>query len=130
AWLGPFYQTCESLLKFLGEEMSALVGPDEAKTVSAIVAAFRDESAKAVGKTIAAHRTVWEESSDEDRDKASRQASAWATRQKGHRVKCPSCGNDALLTGNPISEPQLKIEEDLIVETQQYLPARFECVAC
>jgi hypothetical protein len=35
-----------------------------------------------------------------------------------------------LVTGNPISEAQLKIEEDLIVETQQYLPAKFECVAC
>jgi hypothetical protein len=130
AWLGPFYYTCANLLKFLKEDISSLVGAKEAKTVAAIIEAYRDESAKAVGKTIAAHKTVWDETEAAQREQASRQASAWATRQKGHRVKCPSCGSDALLTGNPISEAQLRIEEDLIVETQQYLPARFECIAC
>lgn len=130
AWLGPFYQTCATLLKSLGQNLSSLIGSEEAKTATAIIAAFRDESAKAVKKTIAAHKTVWEASNDADREKASRQAAVWATREKGHRVKCPSCGSDALLAGNPISEAHLEIEEDLIVETQQYLPAKFECVAC
>jgi len=130
AWLGPYYQACESLLKFLGHGLSSLVGSKDAKTADAIITAFRDESAKAVMKTIAAHKTVWDASDARDREQASHQASAWATRQKGHRVKCPSCSNDALLTGDPISEAQLRIEEDLIVETQQYLPARFECIAC
>jgi hypothetical protein len=130
AWLGPFYQTCGILLNTLGKDLSFLVGSDGAKTAEAIVAAFRDESAKAVVKIVAAHKTVWGGMNAADQDKASRRASTWATREKGHRVKCPACGIDALVTGNPISEAQLKIEEDLIVETQQYLPAKFECVAC
>jgi len=130
AWLGPFYQACETLLKSLGENLSSLLGADEGKTATAIIAAFHDESAKAVRKTIAAHKTVWEAANDADREKASGQAVLWATRQKGHRVKCPSCGNDALVAGNPISEAHLEIEDDLIVETQHYLPSKFECVAC
>jgi len=129
AWLGPFYQTCEILLKILGKDLACLLGT-EAKPAQEIIAAFRDESAKAVMKTIAAHKTVWEDRSGADRGKASNQSAAWATRQKGHRAKCPSCGNDGLLTGSAISEPEQRIEEDLIVETQRFLPAKFECVAC
>src|SRR5713226_846260 len=52
AWLGPFYQTCEVLLKPLGQSLSSLLGPDEGKIAGKIIAAFRDESAKAVMKTI------------------------------------------------------------------------------
>jgi len=130
AWLGPFYQTCEILLRSLRKELTSLLGCDEAKTAAAIIAAFRDESAKSVMKTIAAHKTVWGDSSEADRGKASSHASVWATRQKGHRVKCPSCRSEALLTGSAISEAEQRIEEDLIVETQRFLPAKFECVAC
>ncbi len=34
------------------------------------------------------------------------------------------------MAGPPISEPIRKLDGDLIVETQQHLPAKFECVAC
>lgn len=129
-WLGPFYHTCKILLGSLGKKLSAILEEGELKTAEAIITAYRDESSKAVMKTVAAHKTVWEGLSDEDKKKASLQATGWATRQKGHRVKCPSCENDALLTGNAISQPEQKIEEDLIVETQKFLPAKFECVAC
>jgi len=129
-WLAPFYQTCKILLNSLGEQLTLLVGPDEAKVAETLIVASRDESAKAVMKAIAAHKTVWEAKSSAGRDKASRQALTWATRQMGHRVSCPACGNDALLTGAPVSEPLRKLDGDLIIETQQYLPAKFECVAC
>jgi hypothetical protein len=130
AWLGRFYQSCQILLKCLGEELACLTGPEEAGTVAAIVSAFRDESAKTVNKTVAAHKTVWESSDSIQRRQASHQAALWATPQKGHRVKCPACASDALLTGTPVSEARLTIEEDLIVETQQHLPEKFECIAC
>jgi hypothetical protein len=130
AWLGPFYHICAVLLKTLGKTLPDLLGKDEAKTAQEIIEAHRDESAKAVMKTIAAHKTVWEANSEAERRRAAHQASDWATRQKGHRVKCPSCGNDALLGGSAISEAEQKIEEDLIVETQKFLPAKFECIAC
>jgi hypothetical protein len=129
-WLGPFYQTCTILLKSVGEPLSLLVGPKEAKIAETLIAASIDESAKAVMKAIAAHKTVWESMGPSEQEKAAPQASTWATRQSGHRVVCPACGNDALLVGTPISEPQRMIEDDLIVETQQHLPAKFECVAC
>ena len=54
----------------------------------------------------------------------------WATRHEGHRVSCPSCDSDAVVTGTAIAAPLKSFDGELIVETQQYLPSKFECVAC
>ena len=81
-------------------------------------------------KAIAVHKTAWESKDAKERAKLANRASTWATRQTGHRVVCPACGNDALVNGAPISAPLRKLDGDLIVETQEYLPAKFECVAC
>jgi hypothetical protein len=129
-WLAPFYQTCQILLQSVKEDLVLLLGADGAKAADSLIAAYRDESAKAVMKAIAAHKTVWESKDPAEQDKAKTQALTWAMRQAGHRVACPACGNDALLIGTPISEAKRKLDGDLIVETQQYLPAKFECVAC
>lgn len=130
AWLPVYYQTCSILVESLGETLELLLGKEEATFASTIITAYRDESAKAVLKSVAAHKTVWEGKSEPERTKLSNQASTWATRQDGHRVHCPACGNDALVTGSAIAAPFQKIEDELMVETQQYLPAKFECVAC
>jgi hypothetical protein len=130
SWLAEFYRTCDILLCSMGEHLTLLFGRDEAKTAATLIAASLDESAKAVKKAIAAHRTVWESKDSTEREKAARQASTWATRQAGHRVSCPACGNDALVVGTPVSEPIRKLDGDFIVETQQHLPAKFECIAC
>jgi hypothetical protein len=58
------------------------------------------------------------------------QASIWAIKQTGHRVKCPACDCDALLSGAPIDAPIRTIDGDEITEVQQKLPSRFECIAC
>lgn len=129
-WLGIYYQTCSVLLASIGESLPLLFGTEEAKVAEKLIAASRDESAKAVMKSVAAHKTVWESKDSKDQTKLKGQATAWATRQAGHRVVCPACGNDALVSGVPISAPLRKLDGDLIVETQDYLPAKFECIAC
>jgi len=35
-----------------------------------------------------------------------------------------------LVQGEPVSAPSQKLEDDEITETQEYLPAQFECIAC
>lgn len=129
-WLAGFYLTCSVLLEAAGEDLGFLVGAEEAAFAKQLIDASRDQSAKAVAKAIAAHKTVWESKDAAERAKLERQASVWATRQDGHRVKCPACGNDSLVTGTPVSAAIRKLEGDLIVETQDYLPSKFECVAC
>jgi hypothetical protein len=130
AWLPVYYHACSVLIESLGETLELLLGKDEAALAATIITAYKDDSAKAVLKSIAAHKTVWKGKTDPERTKLSNQASTWATRQSGHRAHCPACGNDALVTGTAIAAPFQKVEDGLMVETQQYLPSKFECVAC
>lgn len=130
AWLPIYYQVCTILMESLDETLELLLGKEEATLASTIISAYKDDSAKAVLKSISAHKTVWEGKSASERTKLSNQASTWATKQSGHRVHCPACENDALVVGTAIAAPFQKIEDDLMVETQQYLPSKFECIAC
>jgi hypothetical protein len=129
-WLAPFYLTCKILLVFLGEDLAVLFGTDAAKVAEALIEASLDQSAKTVMKAVAAHKASWSAKAAQDRKKSARQASLWATRQAGHRVKCPACENDALVSGPPVSEAIRKLKDDLIIEIQEHLPANFECIAC
>ena len=95
-----------------------------------MIAAAADETAKAVLKNVAAHKSVWGAKEQAERDKATSQAEVWATRQTGHRVACPSCQSTALVYGDPVSASQQSLEDDMIKEKQEYLPSKFECIAC
>lgn len=129
-WLAPFYETCQVLLAALSKDLAFLFGDGEAELAKQLIAAYHDDSAKAVQKSIAAHRTIWEGKDLPDREKAVQQAAAWATRQHGHRASCPACGTDGLVLGTAVAAPVRKLDGDLIVEVQDHLPTKFECVAC
>lgn len=130
SWLPRFYEACTVLVVSMGGTFDLLVGADEAVVATKLVAAFQDASAKAVLKAVASHKKTWDARTEDERAGLAAQAAVWATRQRGHRVKCPSCNCDALVYGVPIAAPLKAIEGDDITETQQYLPARLECVAC
>lgn len=130
SWLPLYYEACSVLMKSMGGTLSDLIGEADAKAANEMISAAKDESAKAVNKSVGAHKTVWEDRTEEDREKLASQAAVWATKQDGHRVKCPACNCDALVTGSPIAPPSRQLEDDEIVEKQQTLPSRFECVAC
>jgi len=129
-WLARFYETCKVLLNAMDEELPVLFGELEAEVAEQLIIASRDQSAMAVHREVAAHKNGWEEKSQEEKDELQRQALSWATRQDGHRVKCPACGSHALLNGAPISAVIRKLEGDFVVEAQDYLPSKFECIAC
>lgn len=129
-WLAPFYQTCRVLLAPLSRDLDYLFGPDEAKLAEKLIAAWRDESAKAVQKAIAAHKTVWDTKDAAERKDLAQKATVWATRHNGHRVACPACGSEALVVGTAAAAPVKRLSDDLIVEVQDHLPTKFECVAC
>jgi hypothetical protein len=130
AWLPVFYEASTVLAAALGKDLKLLVGVEEADLAVQLIEAAHDESAKAVLKAVAAHKLVWEEKSSDERDELGKQSVAWATRQYGHRVACPACKCTALVYGVASSEPIVRVQDGAIVETQQYVPARFECLAC
>lgn len=129
-WLPLFYKTCKVLLDDLELDLAAVFGTDEAIIAEKLIDTIADHAAKTVEGTIAAHEKVWNAKEKAERDNLAGQATLWATRHACHRVKCPACGSDAIVVGEAIAPPHKSIKEDLITEKQEYLPNKFECVAC
>lgn len=129
-WLAPFYRTCEVLLAVVSKDLEYLFGAEEAKLAETLIAAWRDESAKAVQKAIGAHATIWDAKEATERSELVQKATAWSTRHNGHRVTCPACRTEALVIGTAAAAPIKRLQGDLIVEVQDHLPTKFECVAC
>ncbi|SFM04119.1 hypothetical protein SAMN03159423_5010 [Bradyrhizobium sp. NFR13] len=129
-WLPLYYKTCKALLASTDRELEIVFGSEEAATAEKLIAALADDAAKTVKATIHAHATVWAKKDAPDREKLTTQATLWATRHLGHRVKCPACTSDSIVFGDPISAPTKAIKDDLITEKQQHLPSKFECIAC
>lgn len=130
SWQPRFYQTCSVLLGSMGKTLEEFVGADEAKAADALISAAADESAKAVQGDVDAYRKVWEAKEEKERTRLIAQAELWSNRQTGHRVDCPACTSPALVYGGPVAPATRKIEDDVIIERQEYLPSHFECVAC
>ena len=101
--------------------------PSEAE---AMISLLKETAAKAVQRDIKAHEQVWQKKIPDEKDAALARATTWATRQAGHRVKCPACGSPSLVQGSPQGTVTTKVVEDQIVQTQGMLPSSFECVAC
>ena len=129
-WLPLLYRSCSVLMKFMGKQLSDLVGQDEAAVAQTLIDAATDKAAKAVAGTIEAHAKVWAAKDDTERKSLAEKAAVWAVRESGHRVTCPSCETTALVFGGPIAPPTKSIQEDKITTRQDFLPSKFECVAC
>ena len=130
SWLPTYYRACRVLLESMGDTLDRFLGSEEANVAEAMIAADMDKSAKSIINTVESHKVVWDNKSDDERAQLHLQSSTWATRQTGHRVMCPACNCVGIVSGSPISPPALSITEDEIIEVQEYLPSRFECVAC
>lgn len=129
-WLPNYYRTCKVLLESMGESLEMLVGPDEVMVASEMIAAAQDESAKGVKASISAFSKVWSAKEQGEKYALIAQAKLWASRHSGHRVTCPSCGSVALVAGSPVAPPSAKVVDGQVIETQFFLPEKFECIAC
>ncbi len=129
-WLPMFYSVCEVLLRSIGESLESLFGTEMAQRAKEDIDALRDETAKSVKGTINAHKTVWEQKTEDERITATSQAATASLRHYGHRVACPSCGSTALLNGKAAGEAKRTVDDDGIVERQVMKPESFSCVAC
>lgn len=130
SWQPRYFRTCEILLESMGLTLEKYVGKDEAKAAQKMIVAAADESAKAVKGDLEAHKKVWSAKSTKERKTLGDQALVWASRSSGHRVSCPACESQALVIGEAVSAPTQRLVDGDIVETQEYLPNLFQCVAC
>lgn len=130
AWKAEYYKSVKVLLSSLNMELADFFSEELAKLADSIIAAADDKAAKAVLGDIEAHAKVWMGKEANDRTGLIAQAAAWASKTTGHRANCPACKSLALVFGEPVAPPTRELDGDLIVETQTYLPSRFECIAC
>jgi hypothetical protein len=130
AWLPDFYRCSKVLLQSMGEDLKTCLNRGATQSAEQMIAASVDQSANAVRQDIEAHKAQWLQVQDDEKQQLISRASTWATRQTGHRVKCPACNCDALVVGLPVAPPIKTIQGDEITELQQYLPSKFECISC
>jgi len=130
AWLPTFYTVCGILTSAISESLDTLFGTEAAKRAREDIAALEDDTAKAVKGTIAAHKTVWEQKSDDEKAVSKSQVDAAMLRHYGHRTTCPACGCVALMQGKAAGAAKLEVDEDGIWERQIMKPEALNCVAC
>lgn len=128
SWLPKFYNACSILIKSLGQTLNDLM-PDATKA-QAMIESLKDEAAKAVDQEIKAYLRVWQGKTEDERSLLREQAALWATRQLGHRVKCPACESAALIKGEPHGQVSTEIDDSEVFQRQLMLPFAFECTAC
>jgi hypothetical protein len=128
AWLPKYYATCLALLRTMGKSLADLF--DDPETATAMVASLQDTAAKSVAQEIGAHKKIWDGKRPDEQQVSLSQATAWATRQAGHRATCPACSSPALVHGSGQGPVTTEIGEDGIVQKQTMIPSSFECIAC
>jgi hypothetical protein len=127
-WLPRFYQVCKVLLASMNESLSVLI--TDSGSADALITALEDAAAKAVDQDIKAHAQVWMNKEPPEREAAVLQATAWATRQAGHRVECPACKSPALVQGQPAGVVTTTTADNEVTQRQTMMPSAFGCIAC
>ncbi len=127
-WLPRFYKSAKTLLESMGKDLADFTS--DSNNANEMIDSLEDAAAKSVQQDISAHSKVWSNKEDKDKETASTQAATWASRHKGHRVECPSCGSQALLYGTASGPVSTNVGDDEVVQRQTMLPSSFECVAC
>ena len=127
-WISKFYVACNVLLESMNRTLSDLVSNVE--DVHELIRELSDDTSTAVRDDIMAHKTVWFNKDKHDQDEASRRATTWATRHKGHRVECPACKSPAVVQGTPTGPVTTELDGDELIQRQAMLPSIFECTAC
>ena len=115
---------------FDGREIDLLIGKKEAEVRMKVLPPQKTIVPRLSRKTSAHTRPFGSQKPQQKQKKLSGQSALWSTRRTGHRVKCPACGSDSLVTGTPVAPPNQKLKQGMIVVTQSFLPSKFECIAC
>ncbi len=130
SWVPNFFTVCDVLTKEIDESLESLFGTDIANQANEEIEAFKDDTAKAVKGTIAAHKAVWKEKTTAEKEQATSQANTVMLRHYGHRIQCPACESTGLLLGKAIGEVKREINDLKIIEKQVMRPESFQCIAC
>lgn len=132
SWLPRYYEVCHVLCAHLGKSLSDLLGPEVAASAERLIAALDRRLQKSVKDRIAAHAKVFNQKSQQDRQKLQTDAEIRARHlpngSKPHA--CPACNNSGALGGELIKEMKPVYEDEVLLIDQEFLAANFRCFAC
>ena len=127
-WLQKFYIVCQILLHSIEKDLEDFVS--EPEQVRELINNFKASKIDILKQTINDHKKCWGRKKESERVSLTEEANGWATRDKGHRVICPSCGSTALIKGVKRRQLDTEIKGDQIIKKFSMQPSEFKCEAC
>ena len=131
-WLKEYYEVIEILCVHLDRNLEDLIGEEEAKAASEILKASAQGLESSVKSTIAAHKKVFEDKADEDKE--SLRYGAWIKSHIGNEsskdVSCPACSSDNAIKGREIARSRPYYEDEQLFEDVTILSQSYFCNAC
>lgn len=137
-WLTNFYKAVKVLLEYQGKGLSDFLGEKEAVIAEKMILEYKEELMSKVREKIKKFKDVFAEL-----DPSEKQSKIDALRDKildfvfseklfgkYKKVDCPSCNNESVLIGLPISQSEPKVDEDVVVIKNNLLPTDLKCFCC
>jgi len=132
-WIAGFYKCCKILCEFQEESLESLLEDDIHEEAVIIIQEIEEEVLSKTKSSIAAHRKVFENKSEErrkDLQKFAHDNSVRLSFRRHHKVVCPSCESTATVTGEPYGKDFIENKETEIIIRQSILPTKFNCISC
>lgn len=132
AWLADYYRVLEKLLKHLKRELSDVLSEEDEKAASQMITAAAKALLGDVKKLVAAHKKSYEElKPDVLAERRTRTKFLKFTSRVPTKIaKCPSCGEDCLVTGETIRSTSPKLVKDQLYWESIILPTGLRCEVC
>jgi hypothetical protein len=135
SWLPRYYEVLEILCRHLDHGLDDLLGADEADVAREMLADSTEGLERSTKQRIAAHKRVFEEKDEAERQQLSNAARIQA--QSGEIatdlaviVECPACSSSGLVTGREVRKSAPYLEDEYLVEEVTGQAESFVCYAC
>lgn len=135
-WQADFYKSCQVLSESMGESLDTLFGKEIAQMATEIIQQDSEKVKKAVLDNISARKKTYNEDLRNSPDEVAKtieqsmKTIAEKTHRGYHRVKCPCCGNDALIYGKEPMYGREAIENEDVVIRKDITASHFHCDVC
>ena len=135
-WQAGFYKACQVLSNSMGESLDSLFGKETAKMAIEIIQQDSEKVKKTVLDNISARKKTYDEDLRNSPDEVaktieqSNKTVAEKTHRGYHLVKCPCCGNDALIYGKEPPYGRKAIENEEVVIRKDITANYFQCDVC
>ena len=134
-WLQSYYEVLDILCQHMEHELDELLGSDEAEAACELLKSSAEGLQSSVKQSIAAHRKVFEDRSEEERQQLRSEAlirslTANVSSDLSATTDCPACSSSGLVTGRSIRKSRPYYNGENLLEEVTCLSETYSCHAC